>query len=211
MGTLGDLRARIIAETNRDDLVDDMASALDDVIQQCIEFYGNDAWWFNELPLQSACTINNPYAPIPTNVKRVDSLRLVVGSIRYVMRVQPWQVIDDFYSVPSFGQPTDYAQVVDQIYMWPTPSQAWPLIWETIAEVTPVLDYTDPASSNRWTTEARDLIVAQAKIRLYRDYLSAVSTDPRLIQAISAEADAYANLRGASNRRMATGQVIPQW
>ena len=38
MATLGDLKARIIAETNRDDLLDDLAEALEQVINQAIEF-----------------------------------------------------------------------------------------------------------------------------------------------------------------------------
>jgi hypothetical protein len=213
MGTLADLRARIISETNRDDLVDDMAAALDQVIQASVAQYADELWWFNEIPLTTVCTVGSPYAQIPSGVYRIDDLWVIVGAVRYPLRRLPWAHIESLYTVPSIGQPTDYAEVNGQIYMWPTASQPWPLLWNVIADVLPALDFTDPtgASSNIWTNEGQDLITAQSKIRLYRDYLSAVATDPRIVQATTQEADAYSNLRSRSNRRTSSGRVAAGW
>jgi hypothetical protein len=211
VATLGDLKTRIITETNRDDLVDDMSVALAGIIGKAIDQYANEAWWFNELRLTIPCVSGNAYAPIPPNVRRIDRLRLIIGGVRYPLTVRAWDDIESLYSVPQVGQPTDVALVNGQLYMWPTPNQAYPVIWQAIADVTPVIDFTDDSVSNIWTNDGQDLITAQSKIRLYRDYLSAVATDPRGLQAVAQEADAYAQLRARSNRWMATGKVAAGW
>jgi hypothetical protein len=213
MATLADLKQRILDETTRDDLADDLANALNGVIQRSIDQYENEAWWFNEVRLVIPCVIGNAYVAIPPAVIRIDTVRIIIGGVRYPLRLLPWDRIEEFYSVPQVGQPTDFAQVVDNLYLWPTPNQTYPLIWETISQVTPVLDFTmAPATqSNRWTNEGQDLITAQCKIRLYRDFLAANAQDPRIGQALAQEADAYANLRAQSNRRMSSGKVAAGW
>ena len=50
MATLGDLKQRIIDETNRDDLQDELASALNRVIADAIDFYQAERWVFDENP-----------------------------------------------------------------------------------------------------------------------------------------------------------------
>jgi hypothetical protein len=72
----------------------------------------------------------------------------------------------------------------------------------------PLLADTD---QNFWTNQGQDLIVAQSKIRLYRDYLSAVATDPRLLGTQMQEQAAYSRLRAESTRRTATGRLQPAW
>lgn len=211
MATLADLRTRIISETVRDDLLDDMAADLDRVIAGAIDAYSNEAWWFNEITVTGACVAGADHAALPIGLHSLIDLWAVIGGIRYRLRVrQPGEIIG-LYSVPSSGQPTDYALDAGGVFFWPKPNQAYPLIFEIIADVTPPLLFSDGTSSNIWTNAGQDLICAEAKVRLYRDYLSATLQDPRVVSANNQREDAYSNLRAESNRRMATGRVRAGW
>lgn len=211
MATLGDLKTRIISETVRDDLADDMASDLNTIIAGAIDYYANERWWFNELRATTACIIADPFLAIPTGARQIDDAFLIVGGVRYRMRRLQTAQIDDLYSVPMTGQPTDYAVFGAFLYLWPTPNQAYSVLWELLSDVTPALVMTVDASTNYWTNEGADLIVARSKVRLYRDYLSATASDPRLANAAAQEADAYARLKSETNRRITTSRVMASW
>jgi len=211
MGTLADLKTRIINETNRDDLADDMSDDLNTVIASAIDQFAAERWWFNEARTINACVIGNAFLTIPTGARIIDAVYLIVGGVRYYMTRRQTSDIDELYSVPMTGQPTDYAVFGSNIYMWPTPNQAYGVLWELITDVTPALDYSVGTSANNWTTEGADLIVAQSKIRLYRDYLSSSAQDPRIELAVGQGQEAYSRLRAETNRRITTGRVQPTW
>lgn len=213
MGTLADLKARIIAQTNRDDLSDDLASDLNRVIASAIGMFAAERWWFNELRATSTCAVGNVYQAIPAGARFIDNVWLMVGANRYALRKRGVAEIEALQSVAVSGQPTDFAVLGAQLYVWPAPNQAYPLIWELVADVAPVLDFTaDPATqSNEWTNSGADLIVAQSKILLYRDYLSAMAGDPRLALAQGQVSDAYSQLKSETTRRLSAGRVRPSW
>ena len=210
MATLADLKARIVEETNRDDLQDEAASVLTRVIQDAIEMYAAEPWWWNKARVQTNCVIGNEYVDRPAGARIIDKPFLVVGNVRYDMTKQSMETIEALYTTPISGQPTDYCEFVTQVRLWPTPNQTYPIIWLDTADVTP-LDYGDDASSNYWTNQGAPLIAAQAKILLYRDYLSAEASDPRLALAVNQEASWYNRLKGETNRRIGTGRVRPSW
>ena len=209
MATLGDLKARIISETLRDDLADDLAAQLTLTINGAISTFSNDPWWFNEQRVTSAMVMGATMTPIPAGWKIIQDLFVQVGGVRYGLRLLQLGEIESLYSVPMVGQPTDYAVIGDSIYVWPTPNQAYPLIWNLITEVTPPL--IADTDSNAWSNAGQDLIVAQSKLRLYRDYLSANLQDPRIVQAKNQVDEAIENLRSQSNRRMSTGRMRAGW
>lgn len=211
MATLGDLKTRIITETNRDDLGDDLASTLSGIIAKSIDQYAAERWWFNELRTTSACVSANQYATLPTGFRVLDKLFLVVGNVNYTLRPRQNLEIEALYTTPISGQPTDYAVYGSQVRFWPTPNSAYPLIWELIADVTPALDYADDTSTNAWTNQGQDLICAEAKMRLYRDVLSAQTTDPRYQLALQQREQAYSRLKGETTRRLSTGRVRASW
>ena len=93
------------------------------------------------------------------------------------------------------------------LYLWPTTQTAYPVRLRYVADVLPMLDYSDDTSTNFWTNLGSDLIVARAKLRLYRDYLSAQLQDPRVVSANNQEAEAYSRLRSEHNRRLTTNRV----
>lgn len=205
MSSLGDLKARIIAETNRDDLLDDLSGALSAVINQAIEFYSTSRFWFNELRTTSSTIPGNEYISYPAGIRFLDGVYLLVGGVRYDMRAQTPEYIEGMYSTPIFGQPTDYTSYLTQLRLWPTPTISYVVVWFGVADVLPAL--TDDGSSNYWTNEAQDLIVACAEKYLYRDYWK----DPRWENAAAAEDEAYRALKGKTNRRLSVGRVHTSW
>jgi hypothetical protein len=210
MATLGDLKTRIITETNRDDLADTLASSLTTVIQSAIDYYAAERFWFNEATTTATCVIGNQYLAIPTGIRFEDSIFLIVGNVRYRLRKRQMTEIESLYSTPISGQPTDYATFGTNIRLWPTPNLTYSTIWDGVSDVT-ALDYGDDTSSNYWTVQGYDLITARAKIILYRDYLSALVTDPRLQLAGAQESSAYDRLKGETNRRISTGRIRASW
>jgi hypothetical protein len=211
MGTLADLRTRITSETVRDDLADDMAADLDRVIAGSIDAYANEPWWFNEKSVVAPCVVNNDHVNLPAGFRMLVDLFSIIGGVRYRMRVRQTADILSLYSTPQTGQPTDFALDGEAVFLWPKPNQAYPLLFEMVVDVSPALDYAVPASANVWTTQGQDLICGTAKLRLYRDYLSATLQDTRVINAKNQMDEAYSQLRGESNRRMSTGRVRAGW
>ena len=209
--TLGDLKARIIEETGRDDLADDLAGALTTAIKKSIDYYAFERWWFNESLTTIPCVIGSQYVTPDPAVLRIDAIRAVIGGVRYRMTMRHLDWIMAAYSTPSSGQPTDWAPYGDQLVLYPTPNQAYPLLFEQILAVQPPLNYADDLSSNVWTNDGADLIVARAKLRLYRDYLSVSMQDTRIGNANDQEQEAYTRLRSETNRRLSTDTVTAGW
>lgn len=208
MATLSDLKTRIITETNRDDLNDELADALSLCIQQSIDFYKNQRFWFNELRTTSTLTSGSEYVDIPADFVYIDQLRIIIGGVRYAMTKNTMEEIESLYSVPLTGQPTNWAEWVYQARVWPTPNIDYTLIWLGVKNVTPALDYTDGNSTNEWLVSGYDLIDARARFLLYRDYFR---DDQGMQIAKAAETEALSNLKAWSNRLIATGRVRSQW
>lgn len=212
MANLGDLKQRIIAETLRDDLADDMASDLNLIIEKSIDHYAANRWWFNEKQIDIPVVVGDPFVPVPADFRYLDDAKLRVGGVRFGVRLRQASEIDDRYDAgPINGQPTEMALFGTNFWLWPTPSTAWTLDVLYVADVLPLLDYSDDASANFWTNQGQDLITARAKLRLYRDYLSASLQDPRVVQANNQEAEAYSRLRSEHNRRLTTNTVRAGW
>jgi hypothetical protein len=213
MATLGDLKTRIISETTRDDLADDLLAQFQTVIARSIDQYANERWWFNEVRQVVNATPGVQTIPWPTGARVVDGfyLELNGGVTRWTIRLISIDEMEALAQPAVTGQPTDYTLRNGLVYLWPIPNQPWQLAWDLISDVTPLLDYTDDTSSNFWTNQGQDLITAQSKIRLFRDFLSVDATDPRLGLAAAQEADAYSRLRAESTRRTATGRLQPSW
>jgi hypothetical protein len=211
MATLADIQTRITTETNRDDLADTLATSLTTILQSSIDYYAAERFWFNETIATAPCVIGDQYLTIPTGLRVLDKLFLIVGGIRYPMTKRELVDIETLYSTPISGQPTDYAFYQTSIRVWPTPNVAYSTIWLGVADVTPAIDYAVTTSTNAWLVQGYDLITARAKIILYRDYLSALVTDPRLSLAMVQEKVAYDRLKAETNRRLSTGRMRASW
>lgn len=212
MANLGDLKRRIISETLRDDLADTMKDDLDLVIQKSIDQYAANRWWFNEKLATPTCVVGSPYVDLPLDFRFIDALYLRIGGVAYVLNLRQVTEIDDRYTAGNInGQPTEYAILEKQLYLWPSPNTAWPMEVRYVADVLPFLIYSDDTSENFWTNQGQDLITARAKLRLYRDYLSATLQDQRVVNANNQEQEAYSRLRSEHNRRLSTNRVRAAW
>lgn len=207
--TLDGLRNRIITETVRNDLADDLASILDQQISSAIDYYEAERWWFNEgRDATGAMTPGSQYVTPPANFRIIDAFYIVIGGVRYHLTPRSREDIEAMYTVPQIGQPTDYAMTGNSARVWPTPNIAYPTIWLTINTVTPVIDYTVGTSTNTWMSLGQDLITSRVKMNLYRDQFR---DSDGLLLATAAEKAAYADLKGETNQRISTGRIRASW
>ncbi len=209
MATLSELRARIISETNRDDLEDDLAGALDMCIQRAVDFHATSRFFFNETRVTSVTVANDQYVTLPEGLRFIDQLSVTVGSNSYPLRMQSYEVIEVWngYATTS-GQPTDFSVSQNEVRLYPVPNTAYPLIFLGVADVTPPLDYDDGTSTNAWLTYGYDLIAARVRYLLYRDYFK---DDPQSNIALGAEQEALADLRMQASRQIGTGRMRGSW
>lgn len=211
MANLGDLKTRIISETVRDDLADDLKTQFDVMIRGAIEEWATQHFYFNEGRITLTALTGGEYLTIPETIRVIDSVWLNVGSSRYDVWKRSMEEIEDLSISPTQGQPTDWCEFAGNMRLWPVPNVDYPLVIICVQDVVPPLDFAQTTSTNHWTNVGQDLIVATTKKRLYRDYLSAVATDPRLQLAITQEAEALSALTARSNRKIATGRIRPAW
>lgn len=205
MSNLGDLKQRIIVETNRDDLQDELADALDRVIADSIEYYAAQRWWWDEARSTSACTPANEYIDRPSAARIIDRPFLLIGGVRYRMTKRTMEWIEGMYTTPLSGQPTDYCEFGDQCRLWPTPNLAYTIIWLSVNDEAP-LDYEDDTSENAWTNQGQRLIAARARMILFANYFRDVAG---LTFATNDERTWYDRLKGETNRRLGTGRIRP--
>lgn len=209
MATLDDLRTRLIAETNRDDLSDDLAAALNEVIQRAIEYYALQRFTFNETTATGVTVAGNQYVTLPTGIRRLDMLEVTVGANRYPLTARDYAEIQQWqgYSSSS-GQPTDYSVSEGQVRLYLTPNIAYTLSFTGIKDVTPALNYAVGTSSNAWLVQGYDLIAARCRYLLYRDYFR---DDAGASIALGAEQEAMARLRNEASRLLGTGRTRASW
>jgi len=210
MATLGELKARIIRETNRDELADtpgaDATAAssadLEGAIRRAIEFYAAKRFWFNETSGTTVTTIGSSTAPAPAGLRVDDYLDLAVGGQQRRIARRDLHHVNALlgYGVTR-GEPYDYARDGSLLRLYPIPRQVYTLTVFGLYDLT-ALD--SDAASNAWTTEAEDLIAARTRFLLLRDTFR----DPEGAgMARSAEDEALAALRGESAQRAGTGRV----
>ena len=100
MATLSDLKTRVQTELNRDDLADDLADSLTLSIQQSIDYYAPQRFWFNEKRTTSTMTIGDECVDLPTGLRFIDKVFLVVGNVRYRMVERQMTEIEALYTTP---------------------------------------------------------------------------------------------------------------
>ncbi len=191
--TLAEIKTRIISETNRDDLADDLAVQLQTHIASACEYYADTRFWFNAIVTTVDTTAASDSVAIPATVRLVERVTLPA----YYTDLQE-------VTLPQLGQnvanalPSHYAYCNDTLLLWPTPDAAYTLQIVGTAQIdAPTAD----ADTNVWTTEAGDLIVAHTKFTLYRGQFR----DPEAAQWAKGETtDALARLKRETARRLET-------
>lgn len=204
MATLGELKARIANECDRDDLTTEIA----DRINRAIEYYADTRFWFNEQIKTATTTADDEYVTPPTGLRREDAngVFITVGGFKYPLEkrdrtyIQYWQATQNIK-----GQPVEFAYENEQWRLFPTPSDAYTL---TVLGVYDIDAPADDDSSNDWTNHAEDLIAARARLLISRD----VTYDSEMIaSARAAEQEALTRLKGETSERTSMGRMEPGW
>lgn len=193
MTTLSDLKTRIIAETNRDDLSDTLATQLLTHIQRACEFYADEKFWFNSLVATTPTVASTQTIDIPATFRRVDQVTVPAYNLDLTE-----ETLLNMPIYPVYALPDRYAYYNDQLTLYPIPDAVYTLELTGIAKVTaPALD----ADTSIWTNEAQDLIVARAKMTLYRGQFR----DPEGTQLAIAEVqEVFNKLKRETARRLET-------
>lgn len=191
--TLGNLKTRVIAETDRDDM--GAGEALEDTLALCIaraiEHYAHEPFWFMRDSGTASTTSGTNYVTTPYAVRVPD---MVSYSAVPLMEVG----IGDIEFLTDSGQPTRWAPNGDRIYLWPIPDAVYSLDVFGSGQIDAPEDDNDETV---WTNEAYDLIAARTRFLLYRD----VFRDAEGVQfAGQAEQEALSKLRRETRRRNAT-------
>jgi hypothetical protein len=211
MANLGDLKTRIISETVRDDLADDLKAQFDGMIRGAIEEWATQHFYFNQARVTVNTVAGDELVILPPTIRVVDSMWINVGGARYDLYKRSLDEITDLQISPTEGQPSDWCDYQGNAILYPTPNIVYPMTVICVQDVLPPLDFASDVSENHWTNVGADLITATTKKRLYRDYLSAIVTDPRLQNALVQERNALSDLTARSNRKIATGRVRAGW
>jgi hypothetical protein len=190
MPTLGDLKTRLIAETNRDDLA--TGEALEAVLASCIsqasEHFAGEDFWFTRASGSRSTTASVDLVALPDEVRVAE---VVVCDGERLLKVLPATLA----AAVAAGKPTQWAAIGDNIQLWPVPDGSYSLDIFGLARIDP------PASdgeSGIWTNEAYDLIAARTRFLLFRDVFRDVEGTQLAAQA---EGEALGRLRRETRRR----------
>lgn len=190
MATLAELKTRIRLETDKNDIASggEAEEALNLAIERAIEFYADEAFWFNRDSGTTSTTSGTSYVAVPYAVR-------VPETVSYsgvpLQKVSPSQIE---YLTDS-GQPTHWAENGGIIQLWPIPNATYSLSVYGVAQIdAPEADGDDTV----WTNEAYDLIAARTRFLLYRD----IWRDVEAVKlAAQAEGEALSRLRQETRRR----------
>lgn len=192
MATTAQLKTRVILQTNRDDMGSGGAleQALTDALAQAVEDWADKQFWFNRASGTGNTTANVATISMPSGIRTPE----VVSYLSQALTRVPLSEIE--FDLLSTGTPSAWAEDEGAIRLWPIPNAVYAIyVYGTDSAGVPA-----SGSSNIWTTEAYDLVVATTCKRLYRDYLRDVE-GATLAQA--AEAEALTKLQRETRRRSA--------
>lgn len=190
-GTQGYMKAKIANEIERGDLSAEIAFAIGTAMND----YKNERFYFNETRDITFSTVANRY--IYTQADDTDLSRLV--KIDYIFAYiggQPYRLFDirpeimewSHLTTPAsdpVGQPFRFLWYAQQLFIYPTSDQAYPL--RIAGELTPLTPPDDVTTGNIWMTDAEAMIRARAKFHLYSNITAIKDPEKAAEQAMLAE------------------------
>lgn len=196
MADLGQLYARLVIDTDRDDLFDTMglAQAKFDAVADAIELHADEPFWFNRASGTGDTSDGEAALALPDGIRFA---RIVACDGEPLTKV----ALDEIDHRTETGRPTRWAEKGAAIRLWPIPDRAYTLFVHGLssAGVPP-----SAAEANHWTIEGYRLIVATAKKLLY----GGTFRDPEgYALAAGEEQEALAKLRRETQRRNRAGLV----
>jgi hypothetical protein len=204
MATLTQLYARIILDTNRDDMGSggELEQAKIDAVADAIESYADELFWFNRKSGTLTTAANIATAALPAGM-RIAKVVTCLGSPLLRVSLEDIQAAYNA-TTPATGIPSRWAEDEGTIHFWPTPDAAY------LLPVYGLADLGVPVTSNEWTVEGYRLILGAAKKILCRGPLR----DPEGLALAKDEIEeALTKLRRETRRRgeVAASTDLPSW
>jgi hypothetical protein len=203
MGTLSEMKSRIATELARTDLTSQIANAISDAIK----FYGRERFWFNQSRTITFATVDAQQAYGEADQSLIPSL-IKIDGIFFSTDKYPL----DRYSSTDFemltggstanGRPYAFTYTDDQIFLYPTPNDAYTLRVYAHYKLPTIED----SETNAWTDDAEELIRTHAKQLLYIDPLEDDQGAARMGVKIP---ELLSGLRAETSSRMGTGRIRP--
>lgn len=201
MTTYADLKSRISDELDRSDINSQIASE----VLRSIKHYQQDRFWFNETLYTFPTVASQSNYDVPADLLVIDHLEVTVGTNRYEVDQISWtDYVDKWRFVTSTGQPIEWAYYADDIWLGPTPNDAYTLTLHYVKKLTAL---SADADENSWTNEAEDLIVCRTKRMLGTHLLGFAQS--QLVVLLGAEREAYRALCGRNEQKVMTGKARP--
>lgn len=180
-------------------------------IQDAINFWANDRFYFNEYRTAGAFSTvvgqefytSADWADIET-IQHIDKLSILISGNRYFMTGRTAQYMEDISINPSWsGQPIDYSYYNFQLRFYPIPNGVYPV---NVLGTKLFSTLSGASDTNVWTTDAEALIRLTAKQYLYRDTI----LDDAKAAAMEAGANQQASsLKGETFKKSATLKFQP--
>lgn len=193
MATLAQLYTRLILDTNRDDMGSggELEQAKIDAVADAVATHADELFWFNRTSGTKATVASTATIALPTGMR-------IAHAISYEQVALSKVRLDTIQHLTATGQPTSWAENDGAIQLSPVPDAVYTLTLYGVAEL------GVPATTNEWTTEAYELILNEAKVKLCRGPLR----DPEgLALARDGRDEALTRLRRETRRRGVTGLV----
>lgn len=151
-------------------------SPIQQAIQNAISKWEREHYYFNEV--ESINVVNTVVGqefytfsswPFITQQIHIDKIWVLISGNRYSLNPRTEQYLSDTSLNPNVqGQPIDYAYYAETIRLYPIPDGAYPITIEGTQRKSTLVNTAD---SNSWTTDAADLIKAEAKLDLLTNVL----------------------------------------
>jgi hypothetical protein len=150
-------------------------------IQNAIAKWEREHFYFNEIEaINTVSTVvgqefytSANWAFIAAQI-HIDKIWVLISNNRYSLNPRTEQYISDTSLNPSVqGQPIDYAYYAETIRLYPIPDGVYQITVEGTQKFSSLANSSD---SNSWTTDAADLIKAEAKL----DILTNILKQPEL-------------------------------
>lgn len=195
----------------------DLASQIDACIGDAIAAYQNDRFTFSES--RTTCTFNTVigqefYTSSDNSAIATlfffDYVIITIGGVTpfELKRREPKDLELASNSATIRGQPTDFAYYDSQIRLYPVPSAVYPV--RVAAQMNIAPPASDTEVGNKWMTDAERLIRSRAKYELSLNYgVDFPDLAAKMHPDTGASADAFSELKGATNKLTGTGRMTP--
>lgn len=165
--TLGAMKARIADEIARDDLTSQIANAINDAI----DAYQNERFYFNESrSLTFSTVINQEFytasdLPDIVNIVKIDFAYLFINNYPYKLVATAPELLESLSVTATYtGPPYEYAWYDNSIRLYPIPNAVYPI--RITAQILRAPPGSDGETGNVWMTAAERLIRSRAKYEL---------------------------------------------